>query len=147
MEEDNDSQGGILVGYVPNIHIMISIRGKVVEKDYIKEIKYFVFRIQTDKEFTITENNTTINQMIFQFVISKKLHRKYRRIICNGNYIEIVGVLRQHDVFFGKTEVSDRFVIETHAARIYSEENKSISEVPQFPQVGNNETLSIPQLT
>jgi hypothetical protein len=130
---------GAIMGYIPNVHVLVSIRGKVIEKDYIRDIKHFIFRVQTDKEFEITNNNVRTQILVFHFVISKKLHRKYRKIIYNGNYIEITGILRQHDMFFGKNEIHDRFVIETHAAREYPRD-----EIPKFPDLDNSITGSIP---
>jgi hypothetical protein len=98
-------------------------------------------------------DNAKTKQIIFQFVISKKLHRKYRKIIYNGNYINVTGIVRRHDIIFGEDKLPDRFVIETQTASEYKEKDTIIPDITQFqqlsqpsPQTDTNELLKLPEL-
>jgi hypothetical protein len=155
MEEENENGDGNTLqeemrgGVFPNIHILVALRGKVIGKEYLKHIKCFSFRLQTDKEFIVNANgdNVSTNYMIFQFIITKKLHRKFRRIIYNDNYIEVYGRVRQHEFLLGHDAARDWYIIETHSACECPKEVPRIPEFPQSPQIGNDAIPGLPQLT
>jgi hypothetical protein len=122
----------------------VGIKGKVIDKVYVKRAKCFVFRIKTEKEFDIKESGNAITEeMIFQLLISKKLHRKYRKIIYNGNELEVFGALREHDVaMIGKNLLKENFIIEVHRVREYKEQLPDLSKMP-----GINKSPKIPSET
>jgi hypothetical protein len=140
MDENNEPNiTGIVAELIPNMHIIILVHGKVIDKQYIKKAKCFAFRIQTDKEFDIDFNNKRTEQIFYQFIISKKMHRKYRNVICDGNYIEVYGLLRQHDIYMDKENISNRLVLEVQSAlecqRETIPDGPDVSKIPNSPEV------------
>jgi hypothetical protein len=77
------------------------------------------------------------------------MHRKYRKIIYNNSYIEIFGMLRQHDVFIESSRKINRFIIETMAASECKKEEidmPDFSEMSRISEPGVNPGSSLPSL-
>jgi hypothetical protein len=138
MEEENEepeSQGIILIGG-GNYHYLISLRGKVADKKYFRKIKHFVFRLQTNNELVVDkDNNVKASRMVFRFAVSKKLHRKYRKIIYDGNYIAASGILRRYDASDYPEILKEHFLIELQEANEYKEDVSGKIEVPEMQEL------------
>jgi hypothetical protein len=78
--------------HLSNIHFIMQITGKVTNKEYVKSLKRILFRIETPPEF-INEPTLSIKRVIFQFGMVKKLYRKYKKILYDGNNVSVGGVI------------------------------------------------------
>jgi hypothetical protein len=91
VEENTSPSYEILEIHGAIVHV--DAAGIVLNKIYDKARKGFIFDFETPLKF-IPEPVLSTKKIILKFLISKKLHRKYRRIIYNGNYINVLGQLR-----------------------------------------------------
>jgi hypothetical protein len=73
--------------------VYLIISGKISNKKYHKEMKAFIFDIETKKVF-VEKPTLSTEQIIFKFAIHKKFHRRLRKIIYDGNHIAVMGHLR-----------------------------------------------------
>jgi hypothetical protein len=82
-----------ILSEIPNQFFHVEVSGTVLNKVYDKGRKGFLFDFETETVF-IEEPVLTSKKIIFKFLISKKLHRKYRKVIYNGNHIAVLAQLR-----------------------------------------------------
>jgi hypothetical protein len=73
--------------------VYLVISGKILNKRYNKEMKAFLFDIETPKIF-VDKPVLSTQQIIFKFAIEKKFHRKLRKVIYDGNNVSVMGHLR-----------------------------------------------------
>jgi CTP-dependent riboflavin kinase len=119
---DND------VIHVHRIHFIINVTGRVVNKEYNKKLKRILFRLETEPDFT--EGVTlSMKKVIFQFGLLKKLYRKYRKILYEGNNVSVIGFL----VAMGMGESNDGVRLEEYVIDAQSIEEAKV-EIPTIPE-------------
>jgi hypothetical protein len=154
-EDENDSSTGVGMILRPaphiNFHYVLGVRGRIVDKHYVKQWRAFMFRVKTDKEFNTDDDEVVAVETVYQFVVFKPLYRKYRKFIYNNNYVEVVGILRQHDIFVEYSGETARYIIEMQAISQCKESASGIpklSEIPEMPEMPMQEALlQLPELT
>jgi hypothetical protein len=117
-----------VVTRLPNIHFLICVTGKVINKEYEKKLKRFLFRIETPPQFTETPT-LSITRIILQFGMLKKLHRKYRKILYNGNNVRVGGVIGNIIV----TEDENGIEFQRYFIDVMTVEEAEI-EIPTIPE-------------
>lgn len=135
MEEEKEisqEEPGILIAHSPNVHFLICITGKIINKEYERKIKRFLFRVITTQEFV--ENSThSVERIIFQFGILKKLHRKYRKILYNGNHVSVGGVIKT--IVAGEDENGMAFQQYFIDVMAVSEAKAEMPNIPESPEI------------
>jgi hypothetical protein len=95
------------------LHIFIEITGTIIEKRYDKRLKAFIFKVEKDPVFE-DSSMITIKKIIYLFGINKKIHRKYRKIIYEGNQVVALGLVRA--IFGNESEKGlepEEYIIDT----------------------------------
>jgi hypothetical protein len=89
-EQDlEENEVSILYG----LHIFIEVVGTIIGKRYDKRLKAFIFRVEKNPVFEVSSTIAT-KKIIYVFGINKKIHRKYRKIIYEGNQVIALGIVR-----------------------------------------------------
>jgi hypothetical protein len=118
--------------YLQNVYIGINVTGKVIRKEYVKKIKRILFRIESPPEFT-NEETLSVKRIVFQFALIKKLYRKYKKILYEGNNLSVFGFVRL--IATGKTltgeEIHEYFI----DAQSIEEVHISIPTIPEEVQM------------
>jgi hypothetical protein len=77
-----------------NASVFVCVVGEIINKQYNKEMKAFIFDIETPTEF-VEKPVLMTKKIIFKFALYKRLHRKLRKVIYNGNGASVFGKLQR----------------------------------------------------
>jgi hypothetical protein len=113
---------------IHNVYLGIKITGKVIAKKYERKIKRILFRIETPMEFTGDEN-LSIKRVIFQFGMLKKLYRKYKKILYEGNNVSVFGFVLS--ILVGKTESGEEINQYIIDAQLIEEVKIALPTIPE----------------
>jgi hypothetical protein len=90
-EPENKDTNDILIPDNLHVSIFVNVSGIIINKVYNKSMKAFIFSIETPKVFV---DGTTLStkRIIYKFAIFKKMYRKFKKIIYDGNFVDIIGL-------------------------------------------------------